>query len=117
MDTPRKYLDLYGDPAYDGTEVGVTPYGFAQNFTPEQFRRMHAAYAGEVTMTDRWLGHFLDRFHELGLHKNTVIVLLSDHGYLLGERGFTGKVPSSCTRSWRRCRSSWCIQMTGQPVR
>ena len=55
---------------------------------------MHAAYAGEVTMTDHWLGHFLDRFHELGLHKNTVIVLLSDHGYLLGERGYTGKVPS-----------------------
>ncbi len=92
--TPRKYLDMYGDPDYSGTEVGVTPYGFAQNFTPEQFRRMHAAYAGEVTMTDRWLGHFLERFHELGLHKNTVIVLLSDHGYLLGERGFTGKVPS-----------------------
>ena len=45
-------------------------------------------------MTDHWLGHFLDRFHELGLHKNTVIVLLSDHGYLLGERGYTGKVPS-----------------------
>ena len=45
-------------------------------------------------MTDRWLGHFMDRFRELGLHKNTVIVLLSDHGYLLGERGFTGKVPS-----------------------
>ena len=92
--TPRKYLDMYGDRDYSGPEVGVTPYGFAQNFTQEQFRRMHAAYAGEVTMTDHWLGHFLDRFHELGLHKNTVIVLLSDHGYLLGERGYTGKVPS-----------------------
>ena len=45
-------------------------------------------------MTDHWLGHFMERFHELGLHKNTVIVLLTDHGYLLGERGYTGKVPS-----------------------
>jgi arylsulfatase A-like enzyme len=92
--TPKKYLDLYGDPDYPGPEVGVTPYGFAQNFTPELLRRLHAAYAGEVTMMDHWLGHFMERFHELGLHKNTVIVLLSDHGFLLGERGYTGKVPS-----------------------
>ena len=81
-------------PATTGQEVGVTPYGFARNFTPELLRRAHAAYAGEVTMMDHWFGHFMDRFHELGLQKNTVIVLLSDHGYLLGERGFTGKVPS-----------------------
>jgi arylsulfatase A-like enzyme len=92
--TPKKYLDLYGDPDYEGPEVGVTPYGFAQNFTPELLRRLHAAYAGEVTMVDHWLGHFMERFHELGLHRNTVIVLLADHGYLLGERGYTGKVPS-----------------------
>ena len=39
---------MYGDPGYEGPEVGVTPYGFAQNFTPELLRRLHAAYAGEV---------------------------------------------------------------------
>jgi arylsulfatase A-like enzyme len=92
--TPKKYLDMYGDKDYEGPEVGVTPYGFARNFTPELLRRAHAAYAGEVTMMDHWLGHFMERFHELELHKNTVVVLLSDHGYLLGERGYTGKVPS-----------------------
>jgi arylsulfatase A-like enzyme len=51
-------------------------------------------YAAEVTLTDRWLGEFLDRFREKKLHENTAILLLSDHGYLLGERGLTGKVPS-----------------------
>ncbi len=91
---PREYIDLYSDPAYNGQEIGVTNYGFAHNFSPELFRRLHAIYAGEVTMTDRWLGHFMDRFYELGLDENTMIVLLSDHGYLLGERGYTGKVPS-----------------------
>jgi arylsulfatase A-like enzyme len=91
---PRKYIDLYGDRDYEGPEIGVTRYGFARYFTDEQLRRLHAVYAGEVTMTDRWLGHFMDRFYELGLDENTVILLLSDHGYLLGERGYTGKVPS-----------------------
>jgi arylsulfatase A-like enzyme len=91
---PRKYIDLYGDPGYEGPEIGVTDYGFARNYTTELFRRLHAVYAAEVTMTDRWFGHFMDRFYELELDKNTMIVLLSDHGYLLGERGYTGKVPS-----------------------
>ena len=26
---PRKYLDMYGDPGYEGPEIGVTQYGFA----------------------------------------------------------------------------------------
>ena len=90
---PRNYIDMYGDPDYRGPEIGVTRYGFSQ-FSEEELRRLHAVYAGEVTMTDRWLGHFLDRFFEMGLQENTVIILLSDHGYLLGERGYTGKVPS-----------------------
>jgi hypothetical protein len=29
---------------------------------------------------DHWLGHFMERFNELGLHRNTVVVLLADHG-------------------------------------
>jgi arylsulfatase A-like enzyme len=90
---PRKYIDMYGDPGYRGPEIGVTRYGFS-HFSEEQLRRLHAVYAGETTMTDRWLGHFLRRFYELGLQENTMIILLSDHGYLLGERGYTGKVPS-----------------------
>jgi arylsulfatase A-like enzyme len=91
---PRKYIDMYGDPGYEGPEVGVTDYGFARNFTPELERRLRAVYAAETTMTDRWFGHFMERFRELRLHENTVLVLMSDHGYLLGERGYTGKVPS-----------------------
>jgi arylsulfatase A-like enzyme len=91
---PRKYIDMYGDPGYEGPEIGVTRYGGSGYLTEEQLRRLRAVYAAEVTMTDRWLGTFLDRFYELGLDENTVIVLLSDHGYLLGDRGYTGKVPS-----------------------
>jgi arylsulfatase A-like enzyme len=89
-----KYVDMYRHPEYRGPNIGVTNYGFARNWTPELLRHLHAIYAAEVTQTDVWLGHFLDRFLELGLDENTVILLLSDHGYLLGERGYTGKVPS-----------------------
>jgi arylsulfatase A-like enzyme len=89
-----KYVDMYKHPGYEGPNPGVTNYGFARRWTPELLRQLHAVYAAEVTQTDVWLGHFLDRFLELGLDENTVVLLLSDHGYLLGERGYTGKVPS-----------------------
>jgi arylsulfatase A-like enzyme len=91
---PPKYVDMYKDPSYHGPNIGVTRYGFARNFTDEQIRHLHAIYAAEVTMTDHWLGHFMERLRTAGLEDNTVVILLSDHGYLLGERGYTGKVPS-----------------------
>jgi arylsulfatase A-like enzyme len=91
---PPQYVDMYKDPAYDGPNIGVTKYGFAVNFSAAELRHLKAIYAAEVTLTDAWLGHFMEGFYELGLDRNTVIVMLSDHGYLLGDRGYTGKVPS-----------------------
>ncbi len=91
---PEKYISMYSDAGPDSQNIGVTRYGFAENYTPELLRRLHSIYAAEVTMTDHWLGHFMERFYELGLDENTMILLISDHGYLLGERGYTGKVPS-----------------------
>jgi arylsulfatase A-like enzyme len=52
---------------------------------------MRALYAGEITMTDAWLGRFLERMEELALMENTLLVLLSDHGTCLGEHDATGK--------------------------
>ncbi len=53
---------------------------------------MRDLYAAEVTMTDHWLGMLVDRLHELNLERETVIVLVGDHGILLGEHGWTGKI-------------------------
>ena len=90
---PKEYIDLYGDPEYEGPEIGTVDYGPANYLSKDELRRAHADYAAAVTMTDRWLGTFLDRFDELGLADNTAIVLLADHGVLLGERGWVGKIP------------------------
>jgi arylsulfatase A-like enzyme len=90
---PREYIDLYGDPAYEGPEIGTLDYGLSGYLSKQELRRAHACYGASVTMMDRWLGTFLDRFRELGLDGNTAVVLLSDHGVLLGERGWVGKIP------------------------
>ncbi len=90
---PKELIDLYGDPDYDGPEVGTVDYGPQNYLSEDELRRAHAGYAASVTMTDKWLGTFLERFDELGLADNTAVVLLADHGLLLGERGWIGKIP------------------------
>jgi arylsulfatase A-like enzyme len=90
-DPPRKYVDLYGDPDYSDREPTVPNYSDASWITEEELKRMRALYAGEITMTDAWLGRFLERMEELALMENTLLILLSDHGVCLGEHNDTGK--------------------------
>jgi arylsulfatase A-like enzyme len=95
---PRAYLDLYGDPDYHGPEPSKPYYAAVSSYIPRSeaatvLARMRALYAAEVTMTDRWLGVFVEHLFQLGLERNTVIVLVGDHGILLGDHGWTGKIP------------------------
>jgi len=94
---PRRFIDLYGDPDYHDREPSMPRYLAARRWLNDRnkrpvLRRMQDLYAAEVTMTDRWLGAFLDRLYARGLERDTVIVLVSDHGILLGEHGWTGKI-------------------------
>jgi arylsulfatase A-like enzyme len=89
-DTPDEYVNLYDDP-YDGREPYSVLYGSSDYLTERELQRMHARYAAEVTMVDRWFGRFLDRMDELDLFENTLILVISDHGVAFGEHGYTGK--------------------------
>jgi arylsulfatase A-like enzyme len=95
-DAPRRLIDLYGPTGHKGIEPiqpFSTPAGRASDLdlTKRMLRRMRQLYAAEVTLVDVWLGRFLDRLENLGLAENTLLVLVSDHGVLLGERGWVGK--------------------------
>src|SRR5215216_1006617 len=95
-DAPRRLVDLYGPSRYAGVEpIQPFPTPAAKyrdlHLSHSLLRRMRQLYAAEVTLVDVWLGHFLDRLANLGLAENTLLVLVSDHGVLLGERGWVGK--------------------------
>jgi choline-sulfatase len=55
--------------------------------TDEYRRRAPTAYAGEVMYADAQVARLLAALDTLGLRRNTLIVLLSDHGESLGEHG------------------------------
>jgi arylsulfatase A-like enzyme len=90
-DAPNWYTELY-DPEFDGS----TPYSAYgkykdRNMTEEDVRKGYAAYCGQVTMVDRWIGRLLDTVKVLGLMDNSIIIFTSDHGYYFGEHGHYGK--------------------------
>jgi arylsulfatase A-like enzyme len=96
---PRGYVDLYGPDGYRGSEPCMSRYKRTSEWLKPERRgpvlgRMRDLYAAEVTMTDHWLGVFLARLDALGLRDNTLVALVADHGYLLGEHGWTGKIAS-----------------------
>jgi arylsulfatase A-like enzyme len=90
MGPPEQYTNLYDDP-YDGPEPYTLTEGRGGYLTERELQRAKALYAGEITMTDRWLGRFLDRMEERGLMENTLLIVVSDPGIALGEHGFVGK--------------------------
>jgi arylsulfatase A-like enzyme len=97
---PGAYLELNGYAPGDGPEPAMPRYGHVDNWLSEEeagpvLDRMRALYAAEVSMTDRWLGTLIERLHDHGLERDTVIALAGDHGFQLGERGWTGKISSA----------------------
>jgi arylsulfatase A-like enzyme len=90
-DPPEEYVNLYGDENYDGPEPTVPEYDDAGWIGERELERMRALYAAEVTMTDRWLGNFLDTLDSSDFADETALVVLSDHGVALGEHDATGK--------------------------
>ena len=93
-DPPAKYWSLYDDPEYKGTQVICPDYGDPLEFMNErELAHVKALYAGEVTMVDTWFGKFMNKVKELNLDKNSIIVMISDHGHPLGEHGLIRKTP------------------------
>jgi arylsulfatase A-like enzyme len=57
----------------------------------KQWAPLVRAYLASVSFVDAQVGRVLDALKESGQEKNTVVVLWSDHGWHLGEKGITGK--------------------------
>jgi arylsulfatase A-like enzyme len=56
-----------------------------------QWKPLVRAYLASISFVDSQVGRVLDALKEAGLEERTIVVLWSDHGWHLGEKGITGK--------------------------
>jgi len=103
----RKYWDLYeNSPALD-PEVGAIPFDEqdphsqrllkacdydAFDITPEQIRRARQGYFANISYIDDKIGEILDVLERARMADNTIVLFVSDHGDMLGDRGLWFKM-------------------------
>jgi arylsulfatase A-like enzyme len=83
----EQYTRLYPD---TGEDFDWPPYG---RVTEAEDRVVQARnrYLALLAMCDHNLGRVLDRMDALDMWKDTMLIVCTDHGYMLGERGWWGK--------------------------
>lgn len=105
---PQKYFDMYDVeqiqlPNHDLADLDDLPASIRNRM--ENRRRNHLevlldlgiykeavrAYLASVTYADAMLGRVLDALENSDYKDNTIIIMWSDHGYHLGEKGQWGK--------------------------
>ncbi len=57
----------------------------------QQWRNLVRSYLASTSFMDAQIGRVIDALEETGHADNTLIVIWSDHGWHLGEKGITGK--------------------------
>ena len=59
--------------------------------TPEKYQHSVKGYYRMISGIDREIGKIREQLKKKGLDKNTIIILMGDNGYFLGERQLAGK--------------------------
>lgn len=107
---PQKYWDLYEEkniplpiqrtlppniPAYavhKSEELrGYSDIGHDSLITDSKTRELLHGYYAAISYTDAQIGKVLAELDRLNLTRNTIVVLWSDHGFHLGEKGLWAK--------------------------
>ena len=99
---PGRFFDLYPPSAIDLPQVpagdregkpvaALADRRFQAGMTEQQKRLATQAYYASISFVDEQVGKVLDALDATGLAKNTVVLLVSDHGYQLGSHGLWQK--------------------------
>jgi arylsulfatase A-like enzyme len=87
---PPDFDKFKGDYNGDTNCIDASDVGTRKMLQAEPDRYL-SLYDGEILYTDYNFGKFAQTVKELGLDKNTIIIILSDHGEEFGENGQWGK--------------------------
>lgn len=99
----EKHQELYPE-EYDGKFFDWPYYRKVQE-TPEELQHLRNRYAARVSQCDEYLGKFLDLMDELDMWKDTMLIVCTDHGYMLGEHDW-----------WAKIRMPWYNELANTPL-
>ena len=92
--TYEEYLDLY-DRTDIGKELDWPPYDKVHEST-DVVSHIRQKYAAMISMCDDNLGTVLDLMDKYDLWKDTMLIVNTDHGYMLGEHDWWAKNNMPC---------------------
>jgi arylsulfatase A-like enzyme len=102
---PEKYQQMYPE-NYDGPHFDSPSYCQVQeNETPEMIEHCRKQYAALISMCDHSLGRILDFMDENNMWEDTMLVVTTDHGFLLGEHDW-----------WAFCRPPFWDEVSVKPL-
>lgn len=87
--TQQHYKDLYPHD-YDGPHFDWPLYRRVEE-TPEQVEHMRMQYAALLSMCDHYMGRILNLMDDLKLWDDTMLIVCTDHGFLLSEHDWWAK--------------------------
>ncbi len=96
FDSPEEFKNLYSDEAVRDEKVFDWPPYAPVTETEEQIRLARRNYKALVSMCDKTLGRLLDKMDELNLWEDTLLIVNTDHGFLLGEKEWWAKSVMPC---------------------
>ncbi len=103
----RKYWDLYADCKHLRPVVSAIPYEEqdppskrifdandwrSYNITETEIQRSRRAYFANISYLDEKIGEIMETLESIDQADNTIIIFVSDHGDMLGERGLWFKM-------------------------
>jgi arylsulfatase A-like enzyme len=88
--SPAKYKRFY-EHEYNGPHFDWPAYCEVSE-TPQEVEHLRREYAALLSLCDYSLGRVLDAMDKLDLWKDTMLIVWTDHGFMLGERNCWAKV-------------------------
>lgn len=90
FDCVEEYAQLYHDD-YDGPSFDWPSYELLQDETEAAMEHLRKRYAGTLTQMDQWFGKFIKTLKDEGIYDESLIIVTTDHGHMLGEHGYAAK--------------------------
>lgn len=101
--TQQSYKDLYPH-SYDGPQFDWPEYGRVKE-NKEEIEHIRYEYAALVSMCDNYLGKVLDLMDQFNLWQDTMLIVNTDHGFLLSEHDW-----------WAKCRMPFYNEIARTPL-